>query len=60
MIVVVLFFTSCKRCKHCYTDIVEGGEQVTHDLGEKCDEDLEFLENSPCSAISGPCNFYCE
>ncbi len=60
LLVILLNFTSCNRCKNCYIDVVEGGVQVTHDLGEQCDEDLKFLEEESCFATSGPCDFYCE
>lgn len=53
--------SSCQKCKECYSIEGEGTvDEQTIDLGEKCGDELEELDNMDFEGTDGGVQTYCD
>jgi hypothetical protein len=58
--ILFILGTSCEKCKDCYLIEVQGTTEVETFVGERCDQQIEELENHDLVCLSDDCYYKCK
>jgi hypothetical protein len=57
--ILLLLITGCEKCKDCYLIEVQGSVETETFVGERCDQQIEELENHDLVCLSDDCYYKC-